>query len=127
MTKTLNSTQRRTYRTRNKIRSVNLDQVGVRETRARLSVYRSGRQIYAQVIDDTKGVTVAAASTLEEGLRDKLKTGANVDAATQVGKLVAERAKKAGVKKVVFDRGRYMYHGRVKALAEGARAGGLEF
>jgi large subunit ribosomal protein L18 len=125
MAKALKASDRRTYRTRNKIRRVNLDRVGVRTTRPRLSVYRSGRQIYAQVIDDIKGVTLAAASTLEMG--DKLKTGANKDAATEVGKLVAERAKKAGVTKVVFDRGRYLYHGRVKALADGARAGGLDF
>lgn len=120
--------QRRTYRTRNKIRRVNIDRVGNRETRARLSVFRSGRQIYAQVIDDLNGVTVAAASTLEGDLKEKLKKGgANTEAATEVGKLVAERAKKAGVEKVVFDRGRYIYHGRVKALAEGAREGGLKF
>lgn len=127
MAKPVKSARRRNFRTRNKIRKVNVDQSRGRETRARLSVFRSGRQIYAQVIDDVKGVTLAAASTMEDGLKDKLKSGANVDAATQVGKLVAERAIKAGVKKIVFDRGRYMYHGRVKALAEGARAGGLEF
>ena len=92
-----------------------------------MSVHRSGRQIYAQVIDDLKGVTLAAASTVEADLKEKLKSGADVKAATEVGKLVAERAKKAGVSQVVFDRGSYMYHGRVKALAEGARAGGLEF
>jgi len=95
--------------------------------RPRLSVYRSSAQIYAQVIDDEKGVTVAAASTLEKGLRGELKTGANVEAARRVGKEIAERAKKAGIDKVVFDRGGYMYHGRVKALAEGAREGGLDF
>ena len=93
-----------------------------------MSVFRSGKQIYAQVIDDIKGVTVAAASTLEGELKEKLKKGgANTEAAGEVGKLVAERAKKAGVEKVVFDRGRYIYHGRVKALAEGAREGGLQF
>jgi len=120
--------QRRTYRTRNKIRRVNIDRVGNRETRARLSVFRSDKQIYAQVIDDLKGVTVASASTLEGELKEKLKKGgANTDAAAEVGKLVAARAKKAGVEKVVFDRGRYIYHGRVKALAEGAREGGLQF
>lgn len=127
MTKALNAQQRRNHRTRNKIRRVNVDQSRGRETRPRLSVFRSGRQIYAQVIDDIKGVTVAAASTLEAELKDKLKSGANTEAATQVGKLVAERAKKAGISKVVFDRGAYMYHGRVKALADGARAGGLDF
>ncbi|MBU3731363.1 MAG: 50S ribosomal protein L18 [Beijerinckiaceae bacterium] len=95
--------------------------------RPRLSVFRSSKQIYAQVIDDAKGVTIAAASTLEKDLRGKLKTGADIAAATEIGKLVAERAKKAGVTKVVFDRGAYMFHGRVKALAEAAREGGLEF
>jgi len=93
----------------------------------RLSVFRSSQHIYAQVIDDAKGVTVAAASSLDKGLRDKLKSGANKDAATQVGRLVAERAKAAGVDKVVFDRGAYIYHGRVKALSEAAREGGLDF
>lgn len=127
MGKILKASQRRTYRTRNKIRRVNIDRVGVRETRPRLSVFRSGKQIYAQVIDDIKGVTLAAASTLEPELKEKLKTGANAAAATEVGKMVAERAKKAGVEKVVFDRGRFLYHGRVKALADGAREGGLQF
>ena len=93
----------------------------------RLSVFRSSKQIYAQIIDDAKGVTIAAASTLEKDVRSKLKTGADVAAATAIGKLVAERAKQAGVTKVVFDRGAYMFHGRVKALAEAAREGGLEF
>lgn len=119
--------QRRTFRTRNKIRRVNILSNAKREIRPRLSVFRSGKQIYAQVIDDIKGVTLAAASTLDADLKEKLKSGANKDAATEVGKLVAERAKKAGVQKVAFDRGRYIYHGRVKALAEGARAGGLDF
>ena len=95
--------------------------------RPRLSVFRSDKNIYAQVIDDTKGVTIAQASTLEEALKGKLKTGADMDAATAVGKLLAERASKAGIKDVVFDRGSYMYHGRVKALAEAAREGGLNF
>lgn len=125
--KALKASQRRTYRTRNKIRRVNLDQVGKREIRPRLSVHRTDRQIYAQIIDDVRGVTLAAASSLDAEMREKFKQGGNVDAATEVGKLVAERAKKAGLSKVVFDRGRYLYHGRVKALAEGARAGGLEF
>jgi large subunit ribosomal protein L18 len=127
MAKPVNNARRRNFRTRNKIRKVNVEQLRGRPNRPRLSVFRSGRQMYAQVIDDVKGVTIAAASTMETDLKDKLKSGANKDAATKVGELVAERAKKAGVKKVVFDRGRYMYHGRVKALAEGARAGGLEF
>jgi len=127
MSKATTSAQRRTYRTRNKIRRVNIDRVGNRETRPRLSVFRSGKQIYAQVIDDIKGVTLASASTIEAELKEKLKNGANVEAAGEVGKLVAARAKKAGVEKVVFDRGRFIYHGRVKALAEGAREGGLQF
>ncbi len=127
MAKALNSTQRRTFRTRSKIRRVNIERVGVRSTRPRLSVHRTGKQIYAQVIDDIKGVTLAAASTLDAGLKEKIKTGSTAASAAEVGKLVAERAKKAGVTKVVFDRGRFMYHGRVKALAEGAREGGLEF
>ena len=93
----------------------------------RLSVFRSSKHIYAQVIDDSKGVTLAAASSLDKELKDQLKSGADKSAAEQVGKLVAERAKKAGLEKVVFDRGGYMYHGRVKALAEAARAAGLSF
>jgi large subunit ribosomal protein L18 len=95
--------------------------------RPRLSVFRSSKQIYAQVIDDEHGRTLAAASSLEKPLRESLKTGANVEAARRVGKELAERAKKAGVDKVVFDRGAYIYHGRVKALADGAREGGLDF
>jgi len=95
--------------------------------RPRLSVFRSGRHIYAQVIDDVAGRTVAAASTLEKDVRGELKTGADKDAATTVGKLVAERAIAAGVSAVVFDRGPFLYHGRVKALAEAAREGGLAF
>jgi len=97
------------------------------EGRPRLSVFRSGKNIYAQVIDDSVGRTLAAASTLDKSLRESLKTGADKDAATAVGKLVAERAIAAGVKEVVFDRGSYLYHGRVKALAEAAREGGLDF
>ena len=95
--------------------------------RPRLSIFSSSAHIYAQVIDDKRGHTVAAASSLEKDLRGKLKTGANKEAAVEVGKLVAERAKAAGVAKVVFDRGAYLYHGRVKALADAAREGGLEF
>jgi large subunit ribosomal protein L18 len=95
--------------------------------RPRLSVFRSGKHIYAQVIDDAVGRTLAAASTLDKGLREGGKTGADKDAAASVGKLVAERAVAAGVTKVVFDRGSYLYHGRVKALAEAAREGGLAF
>ena len=95
--------------------------------RPRLSVFRSSKNIHVQVIDDVAGRTVAAASSLEKELKGKLKTGADVAAAAEVGKLVAERAKKAGVSTVVFDRGGYIYHGRVKALAEAARESGLEF
>jgi large subunit ribosomal protein L18 len=95
--------------------------------RPRLSVFRSSKQIYAQVIDDVRGHTVVAASSLEADLKDKIKTGADVDAAKEVGRLVAERAKQAGVTSVVFDRSGYLYHGRVKALADAAREGGLEF
>jgi len=93
--------------------------------RARLSVHRSGRHIYAQVIDDAKGETLASASTLEKEAR--AKTGATVASAQDVGKKIAERAKKAGVTQVVFDRGGFLFHGRVKALADAAREGGLEF
>jgi large subunit ribosomal protein L18 len=95
--------------------------------RLRLSVYRSGKNIYVQVIDDLKGVTLASASTLDKELRTGLKTGADLAAATAVGKLIAERAKAAGITEVVFDRGGYIYHGRVKALADAAREGGLSF
>ena len=95
--------------------------------RARLSVFRSSKHIYAQVIDDVKGETLAAASSIEKDMRGQLKTGANVEAAKAVGKLVAERAGAKGIKDVVFDRGGYLYHGRVKALAEAAREGGLKF
>jgi large subunit ribosomal protein L18 len=95
--------------------------------RPRLSVFRSGKHIYAQVIDDAAGRTVASASSLEKTMREALKTGADTSAATAVGKLIAERAVAAGVSAVVFDRGPYLYHGRVKALADGAREGGLSF
>src|ERR1700759_2050277 len=95
--------------------------------RLRLSVFRSGKHIYAQVIDDAQGRTLAAASTVDKTLRESRKTGADKSAAAAVGKLVAERAVAAGVKEVVFDRGAYLYHGRVKALADAAREGGLAF
>ena len=111
---------RRVKRTRLKIRK----RVG---NRLRLSVFRSGKHIYAQVINDSEGKTVAAASTLEKDMRDEVKKSSSVDAAGAVGKLVAERAVAQGVKEVVFDRGGYRYHGRVKALAEAAREGGLAF
>jgi large subunit ribosomal protein L18 len=96
-----------------------------RGLRPRLTIHRSGKHIYAQVIDDSAGKTLVAASTLEKDARGK--TGATVDAANAIGKTIAERAKKAGVTKVVFDRGGFLFHGRVKALADGAREGGLEF
>jgi large subunit ribosomal protein L18 len=95
--------------------------------RPRLSVFRSGKHIYAQVIDDSAGRTMAAASSLDRTLRTGLRTGADKAAAAAVGKLVAERALAAGVTAVVFDRGAYLYHGRVKALADAAREGGLAF
>jgi len=95
--------------------------------RPRLSVFRSSKHIYAQLIDDVKGATVASASSMEKPLREAGKTGANIEAAKAVGKLIAERAKEKGVKDVVFDRGGYLYHGRVKALADAAREGGLNF
>ncbi len=95
--------------------------------RPRLSVHRTNQHIYAQVIDDVRGVTVAAASTLDADLRKGLKVGSNVDAAAKVGKLIADRAKGAGVDTVVFDRGGFLFHGRVKALADAAREAGLNF
>ena len=112
--------QKRAQRIRRQLKKVAGD-------RPRLSVHRSSKHIYAQIIDDSKGHTVAAASTLEKDLKGGLKTGADVAAAAAVGKLLAERASKAGVKEVVFDRGPYIYHGRVKALAEAAREAGLSF
>jgi len=95
--------------------------------RPRLSVFRSGKHIYAQVIDDRKGLTLAAASSLDKDVKGKLKTGADKGAAAEVGKLIAQRAVAAGVKEVVFDRGGYIYHGRIAALANAAREGGLSF
>lgn len=95
--------------------------------RPRLTVFRSGLHIYAQVVDDGQGQTLAAASSVEKELRKKLKSGGNKEAAAEIGKLIAERAKKAGVTEVVFDRGGYAFHGRVKALADAAREGGLSF
>jgi large subunit ribosomal protein L18 len=120
MVRKLSPSDRRKARVRRQLRKSN-------DGRLRLSVHRSSKHIYAQVIDDVQGRTVAAASTMEKELKGALKTGADKAAAAAVGKLVAERAKKAGVSEVVFDRGAYLYHGRVKALAEGARAGGLRF
>ena len=95
--------------------------------RVRLSVFRSSKHIYVQLIDDAQGKTLASASTIEADLKGSLKTGADVAAAAAVGKLIAERAKVAGITEVVFDRGGYIYHGRVKALADAAREGGLSF
>jgi len=111
---------RRQHRIRRRIRLL-------ANERPRLSVFRSARHIYAQVIDDAKGVTLAAASTLDKGLRADLKKGDAKAQAAAVGKLVAERAQAKGVKTVVFDRGGYKFHGRVKALADAAREGGLQF
>ena len=95
--------------------------------RPRLSVFRSSKHIYAQVIDDQKGETLASASSMEKTQREGAKTGANIEAAKAVGKLIAERALQKGIKDVVFDRGSYLYHGRIKALADAAREGGLNF
>jgi len=95
--------------------------------RPRLSVHRSLKYIYAQVLDDTKGTTLAFASSLSKELKKKLKSGGNVEAAKAVGELIAKKAKEAGVKQVAFDRGGHVYHGRIKALAEAARSSGLEF
>ncbi len=111
---------RRTQRNRTKLRKA-------AEGKLRLSVARSGKNISAQVIDDEKGITLAAASTLEADVRKGLKSTSDAVAAAKVGTLVAERAKKAGIEDVVFDRGGFMFHGRVKALAEAARQGGLKF
>ena len=119
MAKTNTGFERRRDRVRRSIKKV-------MNGRPRLSVYRSSKQIYAQIIDDAQGRTLAAASTIEKDLRASLKTGADVSAAAAVGKMLAERAKAAGVTQVVFDRGGYMYHGRVKALADAAREGGLK-
>ena len=112
--------ERRQRRTRHRLRQ---NSAG----RPRLSVFRSERHIYAQVIDDARGVTLAAASSLDPTLKPQLKSGATKDAAKEVGKLLAERALKAGIKAVVFDRGGYLFHGRVKAVADAARESGLSF
>jgi large subunit ribosomal protein L18 len=120
MAKFKNSTERRRARVRRAVKA------GGRG-RPRLSVFRSSKHIYAQIIDDTKGGTLAAASSIEKTMREGGQTGANIDAAKAVGKLVAERAVEKGVTDVVFDRGSYLYHGRVKALADAAREAGLKF
>ena len=122
MSKLSDRTARRTAAVRRKVKYA----AGVRG-RARLSVFRSSKHIYAQLIDDAKGETLVTASSLEKTTREGAKTGANIDAAKVVGKLIAERAKEKGINQVVFDRGGYIYHGRVKALADAARAAGLEF
>jgi large subunit ribosomal protein L18 len=119
-TKQMKRTNRRKFSVRRGVKAA----AGLRP---RLSVFRSSKHIYAQIIDDNKGATLAAASSLDKDLRTSLKTGADVGAAKAVGKLVAERASAKGVKDVVFDRGSYLYHGRIKALADAAREGGLKF
>jgi large subunit ribosomal protein L18 len=118
MAKSMSPLARRRMRVRSKLKRV-------QRGRLRLSVFRSGSNIYAQVIDDTKGVTVAAASTLDK--EASLRGKSNVDSAAQVGKMIAERAKAAGVEDVYFDRSGYLFHGRVKALADSAREAGLKF
>ena len=95
--------------------------------RPRLSVFRSEKNIYAQIIDDTTGRTLAAASTLDKDVKSSMGNGGTAEAAAAIGRLIAERGTKVGVAEVVFDRGSYIYHGRVKALAEAAREGGLQF
>ncbi len=95
--------------------------------RPRLSVFRSSKHIYAQLIDDISGRTLASASTVDKELAGQLKNGGNVEAARKVGELIAKRAKEKGIEAVVFDRGGYLYHGRIKALADAAREGGLQF
>ncbi|MFO1183886.1 MAG: 50S ribosomal protein L18 [Bauldia sp.] len=115
----LSTTERRARRVRTAIKRAG-------GGRPRLSVFRSSKHIYAQIIDDVKGATLAAASSLEKEQREAGK-GADKAAAAKVGKLIAERAVAAGVSEVIFDRGRYIFHGRVKALADGAREGGLKF
>lgn len=116
------SNQRRSFSVRNRVRQSTL-----KTGRLRLSVHRTSKHIYAQVIDDANGITVAAASTIDKEFKGKLKTGATVDAAQKVGALVATRAKQKGVSQVVFDRGQFLFHGRVKALADAAREAGLDF
>lgn len=111
--------KKRHYRVRNKLQGT--------AVRPRLNVFRSAKHIYAQVIDDASGATLAAASTIDPELKDAVEYGGNVDAAQKVGALVAKRAADKGVTEVVFDRGGYLYHGRVKALAEAAREAGLKF
>jgi len=120
MTKANDLNERRKQRVRARIRKFS-------SGRPRLSVYRSSKHIYAQIIDDAAGRTLAAASTIDKDLRSALKTGADIEAAKAVGKLIAQRAAANGVSAVVFDRGAYIFHGRVKALADAAREAGLQF
>ena len=120
MSKLSDRTARRTVSVRRKVKLA-------AHGRTRLSVFRSSKHIYAQLIDDDKGETLVAASSLEKSMRESAKTGANIEAAKAVGKLIAERATKKGIKNVAFDRGSYLYHGRIKALADAAREGGLNF
>ena len=120
----------RRTKTRQKIHSRIRKKIAGTAERPRLNVYRSVNHIYAQVIDDAKGATIVSATSVEKGKGikgEKRPTGGNVASAKEIGKLIAERAKEKGIKKVVFDRGGYLYHGRVKALADAARAAGLEF
>ena len=121
MVRKLNPTERRAQRNRTRLKKL------AGEGRLRLSVFRSSKHISAQLIDDVKGVTVAAASTLDEAFKKTGKKSSDKGGAAEVGKLIAQRAIAAGKKAVVFDRGRYVFHGRVKALADAAREGGLEF
>lgn len=122
MSTKLASKQRRQWRVRKVVKKS-----AEKNLRPRLSVHRSGQHIYAQVIDDAKGITLVAASTVDGDLKKSLKKTGDKAAAQAVGKLVAERAKKAGVEKVAFDRGSSSYHGRIKALADAAREAGLSF
>jgi len=115
-----NSYERRKQRIRTKLRQVN-------SGRLRLTVYRSNCNIYAQIIDDEKAETLATASTIDKDIKKSIKSGSNKDAAVAVGQLIAKRAIKAGIKDVYFDRSGYLYHGRVKALADAARENGLSF
>ncbi len=111
--------KKRHYRVRKKVRGT--------PDRPRLNVFRSVKHIYVQLIDDYSGRTLAAASSIDKELKGKMSTGGNIEAAKTVGQLVARRAKDRGFKEIVFDRGGYLYHGRIKALADAAREGGLEF
>ena len=121
MARKLDPVARRAQRNRTRLKK------NAGEGRLRLSVFRSSKNISAQVIDDTKGVTIASASTLDEVFKKSGKKGSAKDGAAVIGKLIAERALAKGQKRVVFDRGRYLFHGRVKALADAAREGGLDF